>query len=167
MNDKPHLAIVDDPHVNEPPALPEHPTVEVAPADDAVPQQQWFMHVADVPWPEPDDESFRIQVPDGAVFQRAYRAEVHNKIMNRRKSVMRFVWLALVGAPCRVQHFGIQRFGYIVEVPVDGSGGQHLGTLIDSRNEPIAIWRFEVVPEPAVPEQVPPEKAEIVETQTP
>lgn len=134
-------------------APPENGTAPPAPA---VPHAPFQFLVVDMPWPDMRTLQhgmleFEIELPQPAIYQRAYRAEVLNRIMNRREQKLRVVWMtASRGDPLKTT-FMLQGPDGVVGVPIDGSGPQLRETIIAPNGDPIALWQL---PDRAGPEPV-------------
>lgn len=136
MNDNATRMVIDDPDA---PA-----SVESQQSNAAEPQvgTPFVLVTRDLPWPDDTDMRFTVELPQPAIFRRAYRTEVHHKIMNKRIWVLRMVWLAREDGPKRRLAVALQSMQDVVELTDTDADPVALELVIGPMGLPFQLWQM-------------------------
>jgi hypothetical protein len=144
VNDNSTTMIIDDPEAPE--RTPVEPAVEPA-------GTPFGMVALDVAWPTDDrGKRFSTVLPQPAIFQRAYRVQVHDKKRNKHVPHIRLVWLAGGTGISMREHFLLQTGSDSIELFDDLRDPVRLDLVIGSSGEPVMVWQLARRASAAVPE---------------
>lgn len=148
VNDNSTTMIIDDPEAAQP-ALTDVEQLAQAKGPDRTP---FVMLTRDFHWPE-QGGTFETKLPLPAIFQRGFRFERFNKILGKRETLLRLVFLARADGPIADVKFAVQVPGEVVMLADDDTDPLRLEVLVSPQGEALMLWQLSrMIPATEVPQ---------------
>lgn len=136
--------IIDDPDAAQQATTDaERDTIAAAYNERLAPSEEasFILLTRDFEWPEQGGK-FEALLPQPAIFQRAYRAEVHRKIINKRVPILRLVFLAREDGPMHKILFAVQTQHQAVLLTDTDNDPVRLEVVISPQGDPLMLWQL-------------------------